>query len=217
MVGIIGKKLGMTTVFDETGNAIAVTVVEAGPCTVMQIRDNEKDGYSAIQLGYGSIKEKHLKKPQIGQFKKMNLEPKKYLKEFRIDNTSSYSVGQELKVDIFQAGDFIDVSSLSKGRGFAGVMKRHNYDGGPMSHGSNFRRRAGSIGCNSYPSRVWKGKGMPGHMGNALTTIQNLKVIDIRAEDNLIMIKGAIPGAVNSIVKLTSSVKKINKKKNSMV
>ena len=128
MVGIIGKKLGMTTVFDETGNAIAVTVVEAGPCTVMQIRDNEKDGYSAIQLGYGSIKEKHLKKPQIGQFKKMNLEPKKYLKEFRIDNTSSYSVGQELKVDIFQAGDFIDVSSLSKGRGFAGVMKRQTLE-----------------------------------------------------------------------------------------
>ena len=129
MVGIIGKKLGMTTVFDETGNAIAVTVVEAGPCTVMQIRDNEKDGYNAIQLGYEAVKEKHLKKPQIGQFKKMNLEPKKYLKEFRIDNASSYSVGQELKVDIFQTGDFIDVSSLSKGRGFAGVMKRHNYDG----------------------------------------------------------------------------------------
>ena len=211
MVGIIGKKLGMTTVFDETGNAIAVTVVEAGPCTVMQIRDNEKDGYSAIQLGYGAVKEKHLKKPQIGQFKKANLEPKK-----RMDDASSYTVGQELKADIFQAGDFIDVSSLSKGRGFAGVMKRHNYDGGPMSHGSNFRRRAGSIGCNSYPARVWKGKGMPGHMGNTLTTIQNLKVVEIRPDDNLIMIKGAIPGAINSIVKLTSAVKKRNKKKNSM-
>ena len=123
MVGIIGKKLGMTTVFDETGNAIAVTVVEAGPCTVMQIRDNEKDGYSAIQLGYGAVKEKHINKPQIGQFKKANLEPKKYLKEFRMDDASSYTVGQELKADIFQAGDFIDVSSLSKGRGFAGVMK----------------------------------------------------------------------------------------------
>lgn len=212
MVGIIGKKLGMTTVFDETGNAVAVTVVEAGPCTVMQIRDNDKDGYSAIQLGYGSVKEKHLKKPQIGQFKKANIEPKKYLKEFRIDNISPYSVGQEVKVDIFQTGDFIDVSSLSKGRGFAGVMKRHNYDGGPMSHGSNFRRRAGSIGSNTYPARVWKGKGMPGHMGNTFTTIQNLKVIEIRHEDNLIMVKGSIPGAINSIVKLTASVKKRNKK-----
>ena len=209
MVGIIGRKLGMTTVFDETGNAIAVTVVEAGPCTVMQVRDNEKDGYNAIQLGYGAVKEKHLKKPQIGQFKKANLEPKKYLKD-------AYTVGQELKVDIFQAGDFIDVSSLSKGRGFAGVMKRHNYDGGPMSHGSNFRRRAGSIGCNSYPARVWKGKGMPGHMGNTLTTIQNLKVVEIRPEDNLIMIKGSIPGAINGIVKITQAAKKKNKKKNSM-
>ena len=216
MVGIIGRKLGMTTVFDETGNAIAVTVVEAGPCTVMQVRDNEKDGYNAIQLGYGAVKGKHLKKPQIGQFKKANLEPKKYLKEFRLDDSSAYTVGQELKVDIFQAGDFIDVSSLSKGRGFAGVMKRHNYDGGPMSHGSNFRRRAGSIGCNSYPARVWKDKGMPGHMGNTLTTIQNLKVVEIRPEDNLIMIKGSIPGAINGIVKITQAAKKKNKKKNSM-
>lgn len=212
MIGIIGKKLGMTTIFDETGNAVAVTVVEAGPCTIMQIRDNDKDGYSAIQLGYGSVKEKHLKKPQIGQFKKANMEPKKYLKEFRTDNISPYSIGQEVKVDIFQTGDFIDVSSLSKGRGFAGVMKRHNYDGGPMSHGSNFRRRAGSIGSNSYPARVWKGKGMPGHMGDTFTTIQNLKVIEIRPEDNLIMVKGAIPGAINGIVKITASVKKRGKK-----
>lgn len=217
MIGIIGKKLGMTTVFDETGNSIAVTVVEAGPCTVTQIRCNEKDGYSAIQLGYGKVKEKHLKKPQIGQFKKSSLEPKKYLKEFRIDDSSSYTIGQELKVDIFKAGDFIDVSSLSKGRGFAGVMKRHNYDGGPMSHGSNFRRRAGSIGCNSYPARVWKGKGMPGHMGNVVTTVQNLRVIETRPEDNLIIVKGAIPGAINSIIKLTSAVKKRNKKKNSSI
>ena len=199
----------MTTVFDETGNAIAVTVVEAGPCTVMQIRDNEKDGYSAIQLGYGSIKEKHLKKPQIGQFKKMNLEPKKYLKEFRIDNTSSYSVGQELKVDIFQAGDFIDVSSLSKGRGFAGVMKRHNYDGGPMSHGSNFRRRAGSIGCNSYPSRVWKGKGMPGHMGNVQVTVQNLEIVRVDTENNLLLVKGAVPGPKKSLVTIKETVKSL--------
>lgn len=212
MLGIIGKKLGMTTIFDETGNAVAVTVVEAGPCTITQIRDNEKDGYTAIQLGYGAVKEKHLKKPQIGQFKKANVSPKKYLKEFRTEDISAYTVGQELKVDMFKSGDFIDVSALSKGRGFAGVMKRHNYDGGPMSHGSNFRRRAGSIGSNSYPARVWKGKGMPGHMGNTNVTIQTLKVIEVKSEDNLIMIKGAIPGAVNSIVKITASVKKQNKK-----
>lgn len=213
MIGIIGRKLGMTTIFDETGGAVAVTVIEAGPCTIMQIRDNDKDGYSAIQLGYGSVKEKHLKKPQIGQFKKLNLEPKKYLKEFRIEDISPYSIGQELKADIFQIGDFVDAGSLSKGCGFSGVMKRHNYQGGPMSHGSNFRRRAGSIGCNSYPARVWKGKGMPGHMGDALTTIQNLKVVEIRPDDNLIMVKGSIPGSVNSIIKLTASVKKRNKKK----
>lgn len=212
MVGIIGKKLGMTTIFDETGNAVAVTVVEAGPCTIMQIRDNEKDGYTAIQLGYGVVKEKHLKKPQIGQFKKANVAPKKYLKEFRTEDISAYAVGQELKADMFQSGDFVDVSAVSKGRGFAGVMKRHNYDGGPMSHGSNFRRRAGSIGCNSYPARVWKGKGMPGHMGNANVTVQTLKVIEVRPEDNLIMIKGAIPGSVNGIVKITAAVKKQNKK-----
>lgn len=208
MIGIIGRKLGMTTIFDEVGVAIAVTVIEAGPCTIMQIRDNKKDGYSAIQLGYGSVKDKHLKKPQLGQFKKADLEPKKYLKEFRLDDTGSFKVGQEVKADIFQIGDFVDAKSLSKGRGFAGVMKRHNYQGGPMTHGSNFRRRAGSIGCNSYPARVWKGKGMPGHMGNAVTTIQNLKVVEIRPEDNLIMVKGSIPGSINSIVKLTVSVKK---------
>lgn len=212
MIGIIGRKLGMTTIFDETGTAIAVTVIEAGPCTIMQIRDNDKDGYSALQLGYGFVKEKHLKKPQIGQFKKVNLEPKKYLKEFRIDNIDSYSVGQELTTDVFQIGDFIDASSLSKGCGFSGVMKRHNYQGGPMSHGSNFRRRAGSIGNCSYPARVWKGKGMPGHMGDALTTIQTLKVVEIRKEDNLIMIKGSVPGSVNSIIKLTAAIKKRNKK-----
>ncbi len=160
----------------------------------------------------GQVKEKHLKKPQIGQFKKADVEPRKYLKEFRIDDVNSYSVGDTIGADVFKLGDFVDASSISKGRGFAGVMKRHNYQGGPMSHGSNFRRRAGSIGNCSYPARVWKGKGMPGHMGDALTTIQSLKVVEIRKEDNLIMVKGSVPGSVNSIIKLTASVKKRNKK-----
>ncbi len=212
MKGIIGKKLGMTTIYDDNGTAMVVTIVEAGPCVVTEIKNLQRDGYSALQLGYGSVKEKHLKKPQIGKFKKSNVEPKKYLREFRIDDISSYELGQELKADVFEKGDFIDVSGVSKGKGFAGVMKRHNYSGGPMTHGSNFRRRAGSIGCNSYPARVWKGKGMPGHMGNANLTIQNLRVVEIRTEDNLIMVAGAIPGAPNSIVKITSSVKKKNKK-----
>lgn len=203
----------MTTIFDNTGNAVVVTVLEAGPCTIMNIKENEKDGYTAIQLGYEAVKEKHLNKSQIGQFKKANLTPKKYLKEFRLDDTSTYTVGQELKADVFKAGDFVDVSAFTKGRGFAGVMKRHNYDGGPMSHGSNFRRRAGSIGSNSYPARVWKGKGMPGHYGNTLTTIQNLKVVEIRPEDNLIMVSGAVPGVNGAIVKLTAAAKKKNKKK----
>lgn len=214
MKGIIGRKLGMTTVFDESGNARAVTVVEAGPCTVTDIKNIERDGYYALQLGFDSVTEKHLKKPQIGKFKKSGVQPKKYLREFRIDDISEYAVGQEIKADMFSKDDFIDVSAVSKGRGFAGVMKRHNYDGGPMSHGSNFRRRAGSIGCNTYPGRVWKGKGMPGHMGSEQVTMQNLKVLEVRAEDNLIMIEGSVPGAMGSIVKVTMSVKKRNKKLN---
>ena len=212
MKGIIGRKLGMTTIYDDNGTAIVVTVVEAGPCTVTEIKNLERDGYSALQLGYGFVNEKHLKKPQIGKFKKTNIEPKKYLREFRIEDISNYTLGQELKADVFEKGDYIDVSALSKGKGFSGVMKRHNYHGGPMSHGSNFRRRAGSIGSNTYPARVWKGKGMPGHMGDSKVTIQSLRVIEIRSEDNLIMISGAIPGAVNGIVKLTVAMKKKNKK-----
>ncbi len=212
MKGIIGRKLGMTTIYDDNGAAVVVTIIEAGPCTVTDIKNEERDGYTAVQLGYGEVKEKHLNKPQIGKFKKQDIKPKKHLKEFRLDDASEYTLGQELKADVFAKGDFIDASSLSKGKGFSGVMKRHNYSGGPMSHGSNFRRRAGSIGCNSYPAKVWKGKGMPGHMGNAKVTIQNLKVVEVRVDDNLIMIEGAIPGAVNAIVKLTDSVKKRNKK-----
>lgn len=211
MLGLIGKKLGMTTIFSEEGLAIPVTVLEVGPCTVTQVKEEKKDGYKAVQLGYQDVKEKHLKKPQIGQFKKTNVKPKKYLKEFKIDNTEDYEIGQELKADVFAVGDKVDVSALSKGKGFQGVIKRHGFSGGPKTHGSHFHRAPGSIGQCAWPARVWKNIKLPGQMGNTKVTTQNLKVVDIKPEDNLILVSGAVPGAKNSIVKLTHSVKKKNK------
>lgn len=208
MLGLIGKKLGMTTIFGEDGTSIPVTVLEVGPCVITQIKDAAKDGYTALQIGYGEIKEKHLKKPQAGQFKSANVSPKKYLKEFRTADTTSYKVGQELKgSDIFQKGDVVDVTSISKGKGFQGVIRRHNFAGGPETHGSNFHRRPGSIGQCAWPSRVWKNVGMPGQMGNKRVTTQNLRVVDIREDDNLIIIKGTVPGARNAVIKLTHAVK----------
>lgn len=212
MIGLIGKKLGMTTIFGEDGTAIPVTVIEAGPCTVTQIKDESKDGYRALQLGYGEVKEKHLNKPQIGHYKKNNVAPKRYVKEFRIDDVSSYEIGQELKVSIFQAGDYVDVTCLSKGKGFQGVIKRHNFSGGPKTHGSHFKRKPGSIGQCAWPAKVWKGIKLPGQMGNKKVTTQNLCIVDIREDDNLLIIKGNIPGARNGIVKLTASVKKAKTK-----
>lgn len=207
MIGLIGKKLGMTTIFVEDGTAVPATVLEVGPCLVTQIKDVTTDGYKALQVGYGDVKEKHLNKPDIGQFKKRNISPKRFLKEFRLDDVSKYTVGQELTVGLFNKGDFVDVTAVTKGKGFQGVIRRHGMRGGPGSHGSNFHRHVGSIGQRSYPGRVFKNKKLPGHMGSTVVTIQNLKVMDIRSEDNLIIVCGAVPGARNTIVKLTSSVK----------
>jgi large subunit ribosomal protein L3 len=204
MPGILGKKIGMTSIFNAEGDLVTVTVIQAGPCKVVSLRDKEKDGYSAVVLGFEERKEKHTSKPVLGQFKKNNLSPLRKIKEFRNIDSSSLKIGDEIKADIFKVGDIIKVSGKSKGKGFQGVMKRHNFGGvGGTTHGQSDRLRApGSIGSSSYPSRVFKGMKMAGRMGFENVTIRNLKVIKIIPEDNLILVKGAVPGSINSIVEL---------------
>ena len=204
MLGILGKKIGMTSIFNAEGDLITVTVIQAGPCKVVSFREMEKDGYSAVVIGFEERKEKHTTKPVLGQFKKNNLSPLRTVKEFRNIDSSSLKIGDEIKADIFKVGDIIKVSGKSKGKGFQGVMKRHNFGGvGGTTHGQSDRLRApGSIGSSSYPSRVFKGMKMAGRMGFENVTIRNLKVIKIIPEDNLILVKGAVPGSINSIVEL---------------
>jgi large subunit ribosomal protein L3 len=177
--GLIGKKVGMTQIFDEVGRVIPVTVIEAGPCVVAQIKTKETDGYDAVQLGFGEVKEKKLNKPVKGHFAKANVTPKKHLREFRLDSLENIKVGDELKADVFAAGDKIDVQGTSKGKGFQGVIKRHGQSRGPMGHGSMYHRRPGSMGPTSTPGRVFKGKKLPGHMGVETVTIQNLEVVKV--------------------------------------
>ena len=204
MPGILGKKIGMTSIFNAEGDLVTVTVIKAGPCKIVSLRDKEKDGYSAVVLGFEERKEKHLTKPVLGQFKKNSVSPSRVLKEFRNFDTSNVKVGDEIKTDIFKEGDTVKVSGKSKGKGFQGVMKRHNFGGvGGTTHGQSDRLRApGSIGASSYPSRVFKGQRMAGRKGFEKVTVRNLKVIKIIPEDNLIMVKGAVPGAINSFVEL---------------
>lgn len=204
MVGLIGRKVGMTRVFDDNGKHIAVTVIEAGPCFVTQIKTDKKEGYSAIQLGFKEKKEIRAKKPEIEHAKKANVKPFYVLKEFRdFDNIENLKPGDKLDVSLFNVGDRIKVVGTSKGRGFQGVVKRHGFGGGPVSHGQSDRLRApGSIGQSSYPSRVMKGTRMAGRMGNARLTIKNLQVVRVYPEQNIILIKGAVPGAVNSYVEI---------------
>ena len=204
MPGILGKKIGMTSIFNAEGDLLTVTVIKAGPCKIVSLREKEKDGYSAVVLGFEESKEKHLTKPVLGQFKKNNVSPSRVVKEFRNFDTSNLKVGDEIKTDIFKEGDTVKVSGKSKGKGFQGVMKRHNFGGvGGTTHGQSDRLRApGSIGASSYPSRVFKGQRMAGRKGFEKVTVRNLKIIKIIPEDNLIMIKGAVPGAINSIVEL---------------
>ena len=206
--GIIGKKMGMTQIFDENGKVVPVTVVEAGPCTVVQKKTVESDGYVAVQLGYGDISAKKVSKPAKGHFDKADVAPKRTLREFRLDDISAMNVGDILKADVFAVGDRIDVVGTSKGKGYAGAIKRWNQHRLRESHGTGpVARHAGSMGSCSTPSRVFKGKRLPGHLGAERVTIQNLKVVKVDAENNLIAIKGAIPGPKGSVVCISDRVK----------
>ena len=205
--GIIGRKIGMTQIFDEKGNVIPVTVIEAGPCVVAQVKTEETDGYNAIQLGYGEIKDKHINKPEAGHFAKAKLANKKHLREFRLDSIEGIKVGDEVKADVFVAGEKVDVQGTSKGKGFQGVIKRHGQSRGPMGHGSMYHRRPGSMGSTSTPGRVFKGKKLPGHMGRVTVTIQNLDVVKVDMDKNVLLIKGSVPGPKGAILKVKSTVK----------
>ena len=204
---IIGKKIGMTQIFDEEGKVIPVTVIEAGPCVIAQVKSVETDGYNAIQLGFGDVKESKINKPEKGHFAKSKLTPKKHLREFRLDSVENINVGDELKADTFTAGDQLDIQGTSKGKGFQGVIKRHGQSRGPMGHGSMYHRRPGSMGPTSTPGRVFKGKKLPGHMGSQTITIQNLEVVRVDLDKNVILVKGSVPGAKGAILKLKTSVK----------
>ena len=205
---IIGKKIGMTQIFDESGKVIPVTVVEAGPCVVVQKKTIENDGYEAVQLGFGEAKVSRVNKPMKGHFDKADVACKKQLKEFRLDDCAAVNVGDVLKADTFEVGDMVDVSGTSKGKGFQGTIKRHNFSRLKETHGTGpVHRHAGSMGACSSPSRIFKGKGMPGQMGNEKVTVQNLEVVKIDVENNLIALKGAIPGPKGGIVSIIDSVK----------
>jgi len=204
---IIGRKLGMTQIFDKKGSVIPVTVIEAGPCIIAQVKTIEKDGYEAIQLGFGEIKDKHINKPEKGHLAKNNIANKKHLREFRLESIEGMNVGDEIKADIFAAGEKIDVQGTSKGKGFQGVIKRHGQHRGPMGHGSMYHRRPGSMGPTSTPGRVFKGKKLPGHMGKVTVTVQNLDVVRVDMDKNVLLIKGSVPGAKGAILKIKSAVK----------
>ena len=203
---LLGKKVGMTQIFDENGKVIPVTVIEAGPCTVVQVKTKDADGYEAVQLGFGEVKAKKVTKPAAGHFKKANVEPKKHLREFRLEEIS-YNVGDELKADVFTAGESVDITGTTKGKGFQGVIKRHGQSRGPMGHGSMYHRRPGSMGPTSTPGRVFKGKKLPGHMGSVTVTIQNLDIVRVDMDKNIILVKGSVPGAKGAILKIKSAVK----------
>ena len=204
---ILGTKIGMTQIFDESGKVIPVTVILAGPCTVVQKKTVETDGYEAVKVGFGEVREKSLNKPDKGQFAKADIAPKKYLRELRLDDCSALNVGDEIKADVFAAGDKIDVTGISKGKGFAGPMKRWGLHRGPMAHGSGYHRGSGSMGACSDPGRVMKGKKLPGHMGVARVTVQNLEVVKVDVENNLILLKGAVPGNKGGLVTIKNSKK----------
>ena len=207
MKSIMGKKLGMTQVFMEDGTVIPVTVVEAGPCVVMQKKTVETDGYSAVQLGYGDIREKLVTKPIAGHIKKAGAPLKRTLKEYHVDNTDEFELGQEIKVDVFEEGDVVDIKGTSKGKGFQGTIARHGFARGPMTHGSHNKRAPGSIGACADPGKVIKGKKMPGHGGSQTVTIQNVKIVGVDVDKNVLLVKGAVPGARGGLVSITKAVK----------
>lgn len=205
---ILGTKIGMTQVFTEDGLVVPVTVVEAGPCKVVQKKTAETDGYEAVQLGFGKIKDKKVKKPAAKHYEKAGVAPSRHLREFRFDDCGSYEVGQEIKADTFAGGEMVDVTGISKGKGFAGTIKRYNHHRGPMTHGSKFHRAPGSLGACATPGRVFKGHKMPGHMGNVKVTTQNLTVVKVDTERNLLLIKGSVPGAKGALVIVRDACKK---------
>lgn len=204
--GILGKKIGMTQVFTAEGRVVPVTVVEAGPCPVVQKKTVATDGYNAIQVGFSMLRDGLSNKPRKGHFQKASLKPMRYVREFRVNDVESYEIGQEVTVDLFSVGDKVDVVGTSKGKGFAGMIKRHNASRGPMAHGSKYHRRSGSLGAKG-PARVFKGRELPGRMGGERITVQNLEVIRVDMDKNLILIKGALPGANKSLLILKPSVK----------
>jgi large subunit ribosomal protein L3 len=208
MKGILGKKLGMTQVFAADGTAVPVTVIQAGPCVVLQKKDQDNDGYESIQIGFDDKKESRATKPELGHAKKANAAPKRYIKEIRGVNVGEFEVGQELKADLFTEGEYVDVTGTSKGKGFAGAIKRWGQSRGPLSHGSKYHRGVGSMAVIRTGNRVPKGKRMPGHMGSETITIQKLQVVKVDAERNVLLVKGSIPGANNSYVSVKSTVKK---------
>lgn len=204
---ILGKKIGMTQIFDANGKIVPVTVIEAGPCVVVQKKTVEKDGYNALQVGFGDIREALVNKPKKGHFTSAGVAVRRFVKELRLADITGYEVGQEIKADVFEAGERVDVSGVSKGKGFQGTIKRWNGHRGPMSHGSKFHRAVGSMGGSSDPSRTFKNKKLPGHMGNVNTTVLNLEVVKIMPEKNVILIKGGVPGPNKGIVVIRNTVK----------
>lgn len=206
-IGILGTKLGMTQVFDESGRSIPVTVISAGPCTITQVKTEETDGYTAVQVGYKEVREKLLNKPELGHLKKSNAAPLKCLKEYRLNDASSYELGQQISADIFNAGELVDVIGTSIGKGFAGFQKRHNFKRGLMSHGSKNHRQPGSIGPGTTPGRVYPGKKMAGRLGGVRVTVRKLTVVRVDAERNLILVKGAVPGKPGALVQVVPAKK----------
>jgi large subunit ribosomal protein L3 len=210
---ILGQKIGMTQIFNAQGQGIPVTVVQAGPCAITQVLTQEKNGYSAVQLAFGEVREKSVNKPDAARFKKINVSPAKWTREFRVQKSIDFQVGQVIDVNVFVPGDYVDVSGVSKGKGFAGTVKRHHFGGGPSTHGQSDRQRApGSIGSNTYPGHVFKGQRMAGHMGHANSTIQHLEVIEVLPEKNVLLIKGALPGPNQALVEIRQTVKRIKVK-----
>jgi large subunit ribosomal protein L3 len=204
-VGLLGNKIGMTQIFDESGNIIPVTILKVGPCVVTQVKMKSKDGYNSIQIGYGNVASKSLTQPELGHLQKSNIQPLKYLKEFKITEEDEFSIGQVLNVDSFSPGEFVNVRGKSIGKGFSGLQKRYNFTRGPMTHGSKNHRAPGSIGMGTTPGRVLPGKKMAGQLGNKITTIKKLKVIQINSEENILVIKGSVPGKPGNLLSIVPS------------
>jgi len=210
-IGLLGKKLGMTQIYDADGTAIPVTLIQAGPCPILQKRLPEKDGYSALQLGFETRTAKNVTQPMQGHFKKAGVEPQRYIREMRIEDTSAFEVGQQLSVDLFEVGEHVDISGVTKGRGFSGTIRRFRTGRGPTSHGSNYHRRPGSGGASADPSHVFKGNKNPGQCGNVKVTIQSLQVVGTDKERNILVVKGSVPGATNGYLVISKSVKQKKK------